>query len=350
MTTPAHAPTSTGTPLPASTLFAVARPLEPVVRASATSCPARAYVAGLGSPASRRVISGDLDRIAGLLSGGRLAAAVFPWERLTHEHTSAARAVLLRVYAKTTARRMVAALRGALRKAWLLGLMDGDTYQRAAALEPIRATRLPRGREITRGEVAALFGMFAHDQPQCRGARDAALLVVMYPGGLRRSEAAGLDIKDWDAGSRSLTVRGKGDRERVVFVDSGAGAAITEWLTHRSSDAGPLFTPVGKNGRVTVRRLSSSAIYQIVRRWEQRCPGLLKATPHDFRRSTATHLLEASVDLLLVADQLGHASAETTRLYDRREDRARADALARLHTPYTQPLRGSDLSASPSAR
>lgn len=225
------------------TLVLDASPFEAARRPSATGCPARAYVAGLASSASRRVMSGDLDRIACLLSGGHLRAAVFPWERLTHEHTSAIRSVLLQVYAPTTARRMVAALRGALKKAWLLGLMNADTYQRAVALEAIRATRLPRGREVTRGELTALFGMFAHDATRSRGARDAALLATMYPGGLRRSEAAGLDVMDWDADSRFLRVRGKGDRDRIVILDPGAAAAISDWLARRGGRVRALVHP-----------------------------------------------------------------------------------------------------------
>ena len=122
-------------------------------------------------------------------------------------------------------------LRGVLKTCWRLGLMDAETYARAADVANVRAKTLPSGRAGERDEVRALFAA-CDDSPA--GRRDAAMLAILYGGGLRRAELCGLDLADFDAGGCALTVRaGKGRRDRVVYLSKPACALVKKWLSAR---------------------------------------------------------------------------------------------------------------------
>ena len=174
--------------------------------------PAAVYLAGLAS-GSRRTMGAALDVIAAKLSGGRADALGLPWGDLRYQHTAAIRAELAGAYAPATARKMLSALRGVLRAARRLGQMGADDYAQAVDLDPIRGGRLPRGRNLTPGEIAALFGACAQDQ-SAAGVRDAAALALLRAG-LRRAEVAGLAVGTLDQDGGGVTVTGK-DRKSVV--------------------------------------------------------------------------------------------------------------------------------------
>ena len=116
--------------------------------------------------------------------------------------------------------KMLAALRGVLRAAWELGQINTDSYQRAVSVRAVRGQTVPRGRSISKGELRALFGACLRDRSPI-GARDGALLAVLYGSGLRRAEAAALDVGDYDPQTGSLRVRGKGQQGKSVLHGSG---------------------------------------------------------------------------------------------------------------------------------
>lgn len=143
------------------------------------------------------------------------------------------------------------------------------------------------------------------------GARDTALLTLLYGCGLRISEALGLDYRDVPAGE-SLLVRGKGGKQRVVPVLPVVRDAVDHYLAlcpHPMTADDPLFR--GARGG----RLNPRAAQQAM----QKLRGLLglpeSATPHALRHSFATHLLGAGADLRAIQELLGHASLSTTQRY-----------------------------------
>ena len=161
---------------------------------SADRHPARVYLLRL-APSSRPVMRGAIQIAAELLTGGRFTWETMPWSALRIQHMDALRSELADRYAPATANRMLAAVRGVLRAAWELGQMDTDSYQRALSTRSVRGETLPRGRAISQGELRALFAACLRDLDKkgnltLRGARDAALLAVLYGSGLRRAEAA----------------------------------------------------------------------------------------------------------------------------------------------------------------
>ena len=291
--------------------------------------PALVYLASL-SKGSRRTIKAALDKIAGVLVPG-LEATTFPWARVRHEHVAAVRARLSETLAPATTNKILVALRGVLRAAFNLGLMNAEDLTRATAVKAVRGTRVPKGRALSAGEVRALFEVCEVARPG--GARDAALLGLLYGGGLRRSEVVGLDVGDLDLEDGRLVVRGKGNKERTLYLPVGARDAIRTWLTHRGSDPGPLLLPINKGGRILRRRMSDQAVLDLVRRLAEKAR--VKAfSPHDFRRTAIGDLLDAGVDLPTVQKIAGHASPSTTSSYDRRGERVKKAAGQLLHVPF----------------
>lgn len=269
-----------------------------------------------------------------MLAGEDADPDTLPWSALRYHHTEALRQLLAERYAPATANRHLAALRGVLKVAHRLGQMSAEDYQSAAAVEGIKGTRLPAGRALQPGELRALFIACAADTNRAAGARDAALLAVLYGAGLRRGEAVALDLDDYDRETGQMLVRaGKGNRDRLVYASTGSREALEAWLQVRGLGAGPLFCPVNKGGRVVMRRMTPPAVR---RRTQVRATDAsLKAfTPHDLRRTFVGDLLDAGADIVTVQHLAGHSTIATTSRYDRRGEVAKERAAQLLHVPY----------------
>lgn len=294
--------------------------------------PAHSYLMGL-TATGRRTMESTLAQVADML-GGDIESV--PWAALRYEHIVAIRTALVeRGLAPATVNKYLAALRGVMREAWRLGQIDAETYQRIAAVKGVTGSTLPAGRGLGPGEIGALMRTCANDHTPA-GARDAAIIAMGYGAGLRRAELAGLDLADLSDDGEIITaaIRGKGNKERLVYLDNGSANAMRDWLAVRGVEAGPLFYAGRKGGRLNVgQRLSGQAIRDIlVKRAGE--AGLSNTTPHDLRRSFVSDLLEAGVDISTVANMAGHANVETTRRYDRRGEQAKRKAARALHVPY----------------
>src|SRR6185295_2493219 len=100
-----------------------------------------------------------------------------PWAGLRYQHTQAVRAKLAETRAPAGVNKILAAVRGVLREAWRLGLMDAETYERAADIQSVRGEMLPRGRALKKSELQKLFRECSKDETAA-GRRDAALIAV----------------------------------------------------------------------------------------------------------------------------------------------------------------------------
>lgn len=150
----------------------------------------------------------------------------------------------------------------AFKECFRLGYTQAEDYHRACDLKSVRGSDLPRGRALSHGELRRLFEACALDAARSKkstiGARDAALLAILYGCGLRRSEAVALDLSGYDRTTKDLRVKGKGDKQRLVYAEGGAADALDAWLKKRGrrDPRVPLFYPVDKAGKVQRRRLS----------------------------------------------------------------------------------------------
>lgn len=182
----------------------------------------------------------------------------------------------------------------------------------AAAVHPPRPPlRLPAA--LTVAQVAALLDVPDPGTPT--GIRDRAILEVLYGTGCRVSELTGCDVDDLDLGTRTLTVTGKGDKQRILPVGRPATEATEAYLVRvrpeqasRGRGLPALF--LGSRGT----RLTRQSVWTILDR-AGTTAGVPDVHPHTLRHSFATHLLEGGADVRVVQELLGHASVTTTQVY-----------------------------------
>ncbi len=173
---------------------------------------------------------------------------------------------------------------------------------------PKAAKRLPE--TLDPDQMARLLEIPAGDSLTMR---DRAIMELLYSSGLRLAELVGLDVVQLHMADRTVTVLGKGSKERTVPVGSVAIEALKKWLEERAALVKPGVTAlfVSRRGR----RLGPRAVQKLVAQWAVRQGLSMHVYPHLFRHSFATHLLESSRELRGVQELLGHASISTTQVY-----------------------------------
>ena len=285
------------------------------------------------APASRRGFLIALANIAGIVSNGTKDCYHLDWAGLTYQDTARTREGLAAGYATRTANYGLCALRGVLKECWRLGLMTHEEFRRATDLAAIRGDNTAAGRVLTVEELVSLFRVCAQDE-SVMGIRDAAILAVLYSTGIRRSELLALDLTDYHDGT--LTVRGKGNKVRLAYVVGEAKTMLERWLAVPGRAAEAVFVAIGKGGKITNNRLDGRSLAEILRRRAEEA-GIQPFSPHDIRRTTATHLLDRGVDIGTVQQMLGHRHVATTLLYDRRGEQAKQKAAKILVMPEKIP-------------
>ena len=275
----------------------------------ATAHPVDVYLGRLG-PASRRGFLIALDNIAEIISNGTKDCYKLDWAGLTYQDTAMAREGLAARFATRTANYGLCALRGVLKECWRLGLMSNEEFRRATDLAAVRGDNKAAGRILTVEELVSLFRVCAQDE-SVMGIRDAAILATLYSTGLRRSELLALNVADYNDGV--LTVRGKGNKIRFAYVVGEAREMLQRWLAVPGRCGEAIFGAIGKGGRITENRLDGRSLADILRRRAEEA-GIPSFSPHDMRRTTATHLLDRGIDIGTVQQMLGHRHVTTTLL------------------------------------
>lgn len=191
------------------------------------------------------------------------------------------------------------------------GLSTTDPGERLASPQVARVLPTVLDQEQARDlmEHAAV----AADDGSALGARDRAIVELLYGSGVRVAELCGLDVGAVDRRERTLRVRGKGDKERTVPYGRPAADALDAWWERRAELVGPrsgaaLFLGV-RGARVDAR-----AVRSVVTRLSREA-GVPVIAPHALRHTAATHVLEGGADLRAVQELLGHASLATTQRY-----------------------------------
>jgi site-specific recombinase XerD len=278
--------------------------------------PARAYLAGL-APSSRATMRASLNKLARFF--GAASVDELAWHTLRYDDSQRLRSHLLERYKGRTVNRVLAAYRGVLKSAWMMGRMSAEDMHHATAVKQAYVSEPLAGRRLSMDELRALVR--ADDDK-----RGAAIVAVMYAAGLRRFELTRLKRSDYDPETSVLTVRGKRNKVRTVKLNEAWRAPLVAWLREsagKSKDC--LFPSQRKPGQpLTVNGVAAILEARRV------LAGVAPFTPHDLRRTLITNLIDSGVDLVVVKRIAGHEHVNTTALYDRRGQAAEEAAVDKL--------------------
>jgi integrase len=246
-----------------------------------------------------------------------------PWIELRRKHMQALKQRLAEKYGPRSVNACLSAIRGVLREAWRDKKVSAEDYAEVKDVRLSPRSSFPTsGRALEEAEVTKLLD-------SCKGAtavRNRALLVVLYATGLRRVEVSRVDVESYHEGVL-YDVVGKGGKRRNVPVPTGWRVHLEKLIAQRHT--GPMFVRYS-GSRPTETRLGIIGINHVLEEIRYQA-GVKHFTPHDLRRSFATHLIDRGADLNVVADLMGHASIETTRIYDRRGEAAKRKAVELLN-------------------
>ncbi|HTJ26926.1 MAG TPA: tyrosine-type recombinase/integrase [Candidatus Limnocylindria bacterium] len=277
------------------------------------------YLALRGTtPRTREAYQRDLEHYGAFLKARALGAPLDerqppPYDRIA----GAAYADILayqthlagsRRYAPRSMRRKIATLRTFYKHLRHAGRREDNPA--ADAILPKIGKPLPKA--MRSDEVAKVFAVKPlAGLSDLQRRRDRAILQCLWSSGVRRAELVGLDLNDVDLDGRQLrVVKGKGNKDRYVPMTPEAAAAMRAYLDVRPKVSVPAFF-VGRGDR----RLSSAAVYKIVRTYMTLAGITDHASPHTWRHTVATLMRERGADLLFLKEFLGHESTATTEIY-----------------------------------
>jgi len=169
-----------------------------------------------------------------------------------------------------------------------------------------------------------------------QGLRDRAIIELLFSSGLRVSELVNLNRDHVNTKRREFMVRGKGQKDRPVFISQTAADWVEQYLDARQDTLAPLFLSYSRNVEATTsgdfRRLSARSIQRMVNKYA-RLAGITKhVSPHTMRHSFATDLLMNGADLRSVQSMLGHSNIATTQIYTHVTDAHLKDVYEQFHT------------------
>ena len=169
------------------------------------------------------------------------------------------------------------------------------------------------------------------------GLRDRAIIELLYSGGLRVSELIGLNRDSINLERREFMVRGKGSKDRPIFISRSAADKVRDYLDARTDSLPALFLNNSKNLQAVdtsgnYRRITARSVERIVERYA-RLAGITKhVSPHTLRHSFATDLLMNGADLRSVQSMLGHADISTTQIYTHVTDAHLREVHEKFHS------------------
>ncbi len=207
---------------------------------------------------------------------------------------------------------------------------------------------------LEREELARLFDAVAKEKDETLRLRDQAILQTLFSTGLRVSELASLRKDTVNLERGEFTVRGKGDKPRVVFLSPEAAGAIKKYLAKRKDAGQPLFmghSSIGQKTQTQVEKeiksqgfrlkkpeaekesegLTVRQIQRIIKKYCRLAGIVKKVTPHTLRHSFATDLLQNGADIRSVQSMLGHASITTTQIYTHITNQGLRDIHKKFH-------------------
>ncbi|MCA9367391.1 tyrosine-type recombinase/integrase [Candidatus Kaiserbacteria bacterium] len=220
---------------------------------------------------------------------------------------------------------------------YLIALRAFLKYLRKRGIEAISPERIELAKVpersldlISAAELTRLRN--APDTKSLEGKRDKAILELLFSTGLRISELCALSIDDVDLSRDEFSVRGKGDKVRVVFLSDTAKRALQEYLMARKDLDDALFVRYGRKANDGGEpRIHPRAVQRLLKTYAAKAGITRKVTPHVIRHSFATDLLQNGADIRSVQALLGHASINTTQVYTHVTDKHLREVHKKFH-------------------
>lgn len=220
-----------------------------------------------------------------------------------------------------------ALLRGVAQEAVMLGVMEREEFERIKSVKLAKSQKSGRGKAHPRFVLDAILS-YCDSLNSAMGARDGLIFSMLATCGFRRAEACGIQLKDIDMATRDVHVTGKGNKDRTLKLADGTWERLMHYLDHyRGRDPGYLFTAIWRNGTRPKNVSRPLSVAMINKRLEKICQEVnqqlsqqlgsqhVDIAPHDYRRTYATTLLEAGLQLRAIQKLLGHSSIATTEAY-----------------------------------
>lgn len=210
----------------------------------------------------------------------------------------------------------------------------------------------PPAREVSflsRDELERLFAALKHEDSDILRLRDTAIMLTLFSSGVRVSELVSLKQNSVNLKSGEFTVRGKGDKLRLVFLSPQAIEAITQYLKMRDDNNPALFVSHTKTGNTVTKQIESigaglsnnarekapgltaRSIQRIIKKYALLAGIMKHITPHTMRHSFATDLLSNGADIRSVQSLLGHSSITTTQIYTHITNEGLRDVHKKYH-------------------
>lgn len=216
-----------------------------------------------------------------------------------------------RTISLTTANYHLIALRSFLKY-----LTKKDVISLAPERIELAAAKRPQVAFLEAEEVQRLVDSASGVMPADK--RDKAIILLLFSGGLRVSELVSLNTTHVNLERGEFTIRGKGQKDRPVFITDSAKQALRDYLNTRDDDDTALFIHYGgakSHGDKAATRLTTRSVQRIIEKYRVKAGITKKVTPHTLRHSFATDLLTHGADLRSVQEMLGHANVSTTQVY-----------------------------------
>lgn len=202
------------------------------------------------------------------------------------------------------------------------------------AKTPGRDLDLISDNELTRLLDMPMQEKPANDKDDVKRWRDKAMLELFFSTGLRVSELCSLDRDTINLNRDEFSIRGKGEKVRLVFLSDKARQAIKDYLAKRKDMGDALFTNLSKiNPKLKGDdRLTPRSVERIIKKYAIKAGITKKVTPHTLRHSFATDLLQNGADIRSVQMMLGHSSVSTTQIYTHVTDKHLRDIHKKFHS------------------